>query len=220
MTLPARGGHLGHDLGADTAGAELFRQQRRDACPVIGDDQRSVVEAGQGQAARRRGHGPDGVAAQGAVAQFSRLARRGKRLRRGDGPDLARLRRKGGGHGGPRDSGYGDGRGGGGDGRGGLGGWHGGGNGRAARATELTGFLGDRTQGPQAGEGAQVDTGHVTGLFPDGGQDLDLLDGVDPEVGFQVHVHIQHLGRVTGALRDNGEQQRTDAFGVQRPRGG
>ena len=91
-------GHLGHDLGADTAGAELVRQQRRDARPVIGDDQRSVVEAGQGQAARRRDHGPDGVAAQDAVAPFSRLARRGKRLRRGDGPDLARLRRKGGGH--------------------------------------------------------------------------------------------------------------------------
>jgi len=39
-----------------------------------------------------------------------------------------------------------------------------------------------------------------------GGEDLHPLDGVDPQVGIQTHVQIEHFFRVTGLLADDGEQ--------------
>ena len=37
----------------------------------------------------------------------------------------------------------------------------------------------------------------------DGGEDLGLLDGVDAQVGFQVEVEVEQLGRVAGHLGDD-----------------
>ena len=39
----------------------------------------------------------------------------------------------------------------------------------------------------------------------DGGEHLGLLDGVDAEVGFEVEVEVQHVGRVAGLVGHQGE---------------
>ena len=41
------------------------------------------------------------------------------------------------------------------------------------------------------------------------GKGLGLLDGVDPEVGLEIELQIEHVGRVSGLLGDDGE----DLFG-------
>ena len=49
----------------------------------------------------------------------------------------------------------------------------------------------------------------------DGGEHLRLLDGVDAEVGFEVEVQIQHVFRIAGLLRHQGQNAFFDrlAFG-------
>ena len=37
----------------------------------------------------------------------------------------------------------------------------------------------------------------------DRGEDLGLLDGVDPEVGLEVEVHVEQVGRIAGLLGDD-----------------
>ena len=48
----------------------------------------------------------------------------------------------------------------------------------------------------------------VIGLA-DGGKDLGLLDGVDAQVGLEVEVEVEHIGRVAGLFADQGQ----DALG-------
>ena len=52
--------------------------------------------------------------------------------------------------------------------------------------------------------------GKVRNLSLHGGENLDALDGVDAEVGFHIHVHVDHLGRIAGLLGDDGEQRRRE----------
>ncbi|MEI2812172.1 MAG: hypothetical protein V9F00_18910 [Nocardioides sp.] len=40
-------------------------------------------------------------------------------------------------------------------------------------------------------------------VLADRGEDLGLLDGVDAEVGLEVEVGVEQVGRVTGELRDD-----------------
>ena len=37
----------------------------------------------------------------------------------------------------------------------------------------------------------------------DRGEDLGLLDGVDPEVGLEVELHVEQVGRIAGLLGDD-----------------
>ena len=45
-----------------------------------------------------------------------------------------------------------------------------------------------------------------------GGEDFDALDRVDPEVGVELHVEIEHLGGVSRLLRDDLDQDRGRRF--------
>ena len=42
----------------------------------------------------------------------------------------------------------------------------------------------------------------------DCGKGLGLLDGVDPEVGLEVELEVQHVRRIPGLLRDDGQHLR------------
>jgi hypothetical protein len=46
--------------------------------------------------------------------------------------------------------------------------------------------------------------GNVVGLTHRG-KGLGLLDGVDPEIGFEIELQIEHVGRVSGLLGDDGQ---------------
>ena len=59
----------------------------------------------------------------------------------------------------------------------------------------------------------------VVGLA-DGGEHLGLLDGVDAEVGFEVEVEVEQVGRVAGLLGHEREHARGHAVGSRRPRPG
>ncbi len=59
----------------------------------------------------------------------------------------------------------------------------------------------------QGGEVAQVD-GVVAGdaeMLADAGEDLGLFDGVHAEVGFQVKIHVEQLGGVSGEPGDDAD---------------
>jgi hypothetical protein len=47
----------------------------------------------------------------------------------------------------------------------------------------------------------------------DGGEDLGLFDGVDSEVGFQVQVEVEQLGRVAGHLGHDPDHRVGDLVG-------
>ena len=47
-------------------------------------------------------------------------------------------------------------------------------------------------------------------LLPHGREELGLLDGVDAEVGFEVELGVEHLGRVAGLLGHDGQDARQD----------
>ena len=47
----------------------------------------------------------------------------------------------------------------------------------------------------------------------DGGEHLGLLDGVDAEVGFEVEVGVEHVGRVAGLRGDDLEDRGGDVVG-------
>ena len=61
----------------------------------------------------------------------------------------------------------------------------------------------------------------------DRGEDLGLLDGVDPEVGLEVEVHVEQVGRIAGLLGDDRQHPLLDlvaagglGLGRGRSRGG
>ena len=49
-------------------------------------------------------------------------------------------------------------------------------------------------------------TGASGNLLLKGREDLDALDRVDAEVGVEVHVEAEHVGRIAGLLGDDGKQ--------------
>ena len=50
--------------------------------------------------------------------------------------------------------------------------------------------------------------------FADGGEHLGLLDGVDAEVGFEVEIGVQHVGRVAGRVGHQGDDLGGDIDGL------
>ena len=48
----------------------------------------------------------------------------------------------------------------------------------------------------------QVRVTFDTELLTHGGEHLGLLDRVDTQVGLEVEIHFQHVGRVTGLVGD------------------
>ena len=53
----------------------------------------------------------------------------------------------------------------------------------------------------------------------DGGEHLGLFDGVDAEVGFEVEVGVEHVGRVAGLLGDDRQDRGRDHVVVGAARG-
>ena len=39
-------------------------------------------------------------------------------------------------------------------------------------------------------------------------QDLHAFDGIDAQIGFQIEIEIEHLGRISGAIADDMEKLR------------
>ena len=84
---------------------------------------------------------------------------------------------------------------------------------------ELDDAIGNRAEGPGArkrvhhravGRGGQ--RRHRVAERP---EDLDPLDRVDPEVGLQVKVQLQHLARVAGPVADDLDEAGRDRFPAQ-----
>ena len=65
----------------------------------------------------------------------------------------------------------------------------------------------DGADGAELGQRRRLDLGKAGHAVAERRQDLDLLDRVDAEFGFEVHVMAEHLGRVAGLLRDDGLDQ-------------
>ncbi len=63
----------------------------------------------------------------------------------------------------------------------------------------------DVAEGAQTAHLAGVDLGKLRRLLADRRQNLDALDGVDAEVGFEVHLEGQHVFGVAGLLGDHGQ---------------
>ena len=51
-------------------------------------------------------------------------------------------------------------------------------------------------------------------LLADGGEGLGLLHGIDAEVGLEVQVHVEQVGRVAGLLGDDGDDALGDRVGA------
>jgi hypothetical protein len=85
------------------------------------------------------------------------------------------------------------------------------GAGRASRlATQVVDDLAERAQRGHLGG---LHLGQPRGALAHGGEDLDALDGVDPEVGLELHGEREHLGGVAGLLGDDAEHQRFELLG-------
>ena len=96
------------------------------------------------------------------------------------------------------------------------------GSGGRARAPARTAGARRRGAGALVDEGDDVVQGRVVAqlqrvvaLDPvglaDRGEDLGLLDRVDPEVGLEVEVHVEQVGRVAGLLGDDRQDPLLDA---------
>ena len=57
-------------------------------------------------------------------------------------------------------------------------------------------------------------------FFEHGAHDLDALDGVDAEVGLEIEVEIEHLGRVAGTLAHDTQEVGSDRLPVLSSAGG
>ena len=66
--------------------------------------------------------------------------------------------------------------------------------------------LDDRPQGAERAELIGLDRGQPGEPVLQRGQDLDALDRVDSEIGVELHVEIEHPGRVAGLLGDDVDQ--------------
>ena len=60
----------------------------------------------------------------------------------------------------------------------------------------------------------QSDEVSVVVEIPQGREDFDPLDRVDAEVGFQLHVGVEHVDRVTGLVSDDLEHERAEVARV------
>ena len=81
-------------------------------------------------------------------------------------------------------------------------------------AREEVDDLAQRSQLPQ------LIRGHDGGLWKDllkGGQDLDSLDGIDAEVGVEVHGDIEHIHWVACFFSDDAQENRRDVFRASGP---
>ena len=94
-----------------------------------------------------------------------------------------------------------------GGGRGGLRGRRGGGRGRGGGS--LVDEPDDVVEGRVVAQLQAVVAGDPVGLA-DRREHLGLLDGVDPEVGLEVEVQVEQVGRVAGLLGDDREDARGD----------
>ncbi len=68
-------------------------------------------------------------------------------------------------------------------------------------------IVGDLLEAAKLGHLGGVDLGKLGDAFFHFGENLDALDGVDAEVGLELHLGLEHLTRVAGLLGDNLEHQ-------------
>ena len=66
----------------------------------------------------------------------------------------------------------------------------------------------DLAEGAEADKPLGVDLAGLEEPLAHRGEDLHALDGVDAEVGLEVHVEVEHLGRVPRLLRDHRQRRR------------
>ena len=67
----------------------------------------------------------------------------------------------------------------------------------------------------EGGEVAELQVGVAfdAEVFADGREEFGLFDGVDAEVGFEVEVGVEHVGRVAGLVGDQCQHGRVDVLG-------
>ena len=93
------------------------------------------------------------------------------------------------------------------------------GGGRGGRLVhEALQIVDDLAQRLQRAHDRRLHLGHSGALVLHGGENLHALDGVDAEVALEVHVQLEHLGRVARLLRDHLEHQRVEIDGGGRGR--
>ena len=73
--------------------------------------------------------------------------------------------------------------------------------------------LHDLTERGELGEVTWVDLWEGRDGFSQGGEDLDAFDGVDSQVGFQVHFEVQEVGGVACLVSHNREQGAAEVAG-------